>query len=108
MVPFVRLIFHYPGGEDNPNGARCRPSYSNIVLRTGLFRVVITLVYLHHYQPAVSTPRHVYMPKHSVNLPVISRISWRYLQTIMVSQATADIYNRRCHTSSSSTVTLPS
>jgi hypothetical protein len=35
MELFVRLILHYPGGEDNPNGARCRPSYSNSALRTG-------------------------------------------------------------------------
>ena len=30
---FVRLTFHYSGGEDNPNGACCRSSYPNTALR---------------------------------------------------------------------------
>ena len=72
MVPFVRLIFHYPGGEDNPNGARCRPSYSNIVLRTG---------------PSLSSSYHVDI---STSIPTSSEYSEACVYGRTLSKLTCD------------------
>ena len=101
--PFVHLTFHYPGREDDTSSTRCWPSHSNTALRT---RTSLSSSYhagsfASITESAVGSPKSVYTMstvKRSVDVDLPDRLGFGApSHTILVSQATTDIYNWRSH-----------